>query len=134
MRSDTQTIEIAAPAGGTLAFLADPQMLPRWAIGFAKAVARDGDRWVVETGSGAEMGIDIRADDAAGTVDFHMSPAPGREVVAYGRVVPNGTGCEFVFTQFQAAGMPDDMFDAQVAALGHELVALRALLEVQCPT
>jgi hypothetical protein len=29
--------------------------------------------------------------------------------------------------------LPDDVFDAQVRAVAHELVALKALLEVQCP-
>jgi hypothetical protein len=48
-------------------------------------------------------------------------------------VLPRGDGAEYVFTQFQAPGMPDAVFDGQVAALAHELVALKALLEVECP-
>jgi hypothetical protein len=47
--------------------------------------------------------------------------------------VPNDDGTEFVFTQFQQPGTPDEVFDQLVAALGHELVALKALLEVSCP-
>jgi hypothetical protein len=29
--------------------------------------------------------------------------------------------------------MPDEVFDQVVAAVSHELVALKALLEVECP-
>jgi hypothetical protein len=43
MRSDTQTITIAAPPEDVLAFVGDGANLPRWAIGFAKAIQPDGD-------------------------------------------------------------------------------------------
>jgi len=36
---------------------------------------------------------------------------------------------EYVFTQFQTTGMPDDVFTGQVHALREELVILKALLE-----
>ena len=49
------------------------------------------------------------------------------------RVIANDDAAEYVFTQFQDAGMPDAAFDAQVRALGHELDALKAHLEVACP-
>jgi len=75
----------------------------------------------------------IAVDPTAGTVDFRMRPAPGVEATAYARAVPNGDGTELVFTQFQQPGTPDEVFDQLVAAVGHELVALKALLEVSCP-
>lgn len=50
MRSDTQTVTIEASPRDVVAFVADGGNLPRWAIGFAKAVRPDGDRWVVTTG------------------------------------------------------------------------------------
>ncbi|MBL8607619.1 MAG: hypothetical protein JNL38_09875 [Myxococcales bacterium] len=62
-----------------------------------------------------------------------MSPAPGVEAVAASRVVPAGDGVEYVFTQLQAPGMPDDVFAKNVRALEHELAVLKALLEVECP-
>ena len=47
-------------------------------------------------------------------IDYHLTPAPGVEAVAYSRLVPNGAGVEYVFTQFQAPGMPDEVFAGQV--------------------
>ncbi len=132
MRSDTQTVTIEAPPEAVLRFVADARNLPRWAIGFAKDVRPDEHRWMVRTGQG-EMPFAIDAHEATGTVDFHMEPAPGARATAYARVVPNGEGAEFVFTQLQQPGTPDDVFEQLVAAVGHELVALKALLEVACP-
>ncbi len=132
MRSNTQTISINSPADKAFALVADPSHLPRWAIGFAKAIAPDGDAWLVTTGQG-QMPLRCVTDERLGVIDFHMSVAEGVEAVAHSRVLRRGDDAEYVFTQFQAPGMPDNVFDGQVQALGHELVALKALLEVECP-
>lgn len=132
MRSDTRSISIDASPQKVVKFLADPENLPRWAVGFAKAVRRDGPRWVVETGNG-EMGVRVVGDERLGVVDFYLSPAPGVEALAASRAIPNGDGVEYVFTQFQAPEMPDEIFVKSVQALTHELTVLKALLEIQCP-
>ena len=132
MRADTQTVTIQAAPTEVLNFVADGANLPRWAIGFAKSVARRGQVWVVTTGSG-EVPTTITIDEPVGTVDFHMDMGAAGEARAYARVLPNEAGSEFLFTQFQGPGVPDDVFEQLVAAVGHELAALKALLEVECP-
>jgi len=133
MRSDTQSVAVEAPAGEVFAIVADPRRLPEWAIGFAHAVTeRPEGTWTVTTATG-EVGLAVRSDAARGTVDFHMEPAPGVEIVAWSRVVGDDRQSVFVFTQFQAPGMPDEVFDAQVEALRHELTVLKARLEIRCP-
>lgn len=132
MRADTQTVSIEAPAERVVTFLEDPANLPRWAVGFAKAVRQTEGGWTVQTGS-AEMGIRVDADPRRGTVDFWMSPAPGVQILAPSRVVPRGRGSEFIFTQFQAPDMSDQAFASSIATLKHELIVLKALLEVECP-
>lgn len=132
MRADTRTISIEAEPEKVFRLVADPSQLPRWAVGFAKAVRPAGDGWVVQTGSG-EVPLRVRADLATGTVDFVMRPAPDAEVVASSRVLARGRGSEYVFTQVQPPGMPDDAFQASVSAVVHELTMLKALLEVSCP-
>ena len=66
---------------------------------------------------------------------FIMSVAPGLEAVAYSRVVPNDSGAEYVFTQFQLPGMADEVFAAQRVALAEELAILPILFRAQmaCP-
>jgi hypothetical protein len=132
MRSNTQTVTIDVEPEQVVGFVGQAENLPRWAIGFAKDVRRDADRWIVTTGQG-EVAVTIAVDEVVGTVDFHMQPAPGVDAVAFARVVPNGDCAEFLFTQFQQPGVDDDTFAQLVAAAGHELIALKALLEVACP-
>ena len=132
MRADTRSVSIQSPAAKVARFLADPANLPRWAVGFAKAVRSEAGRWYVRTGAG-EMGVRIVADEASGVVDFLVSPAPGVEALAASRVIPRGEACEYVFTQFQAPGTSDEGFDQSVRALAHELSVLKALMEVECP-
>jgi hypothetical protein len=132
MRSDTQSVTIGTTPKDVLRFVGDGTNLPRWAIGFAKSVRACESGWIVTTGQG-EVPTSIAVDEATGTVDFRMEPAPGAEASAYARIVPNGDGAEFIFTQMRQPGVPDDVFDRLVTAVGHELAALKALLEVECP-
>jgi hypothetical protein len=133
MRADTKTVAIHAPRHSVIEFLANPENLPRWAIGFARSVRRDGERWFVTTQGGGEIAVRVAADAALGVIDFYMSPAPGVEGMAASRVVPRGDGVEYVFTQVQMPGMTDDAFAKSAEAVAHELAVLKALLEVDCP-
>jgi hypothetical protein len=103
-------------------------------VGFARGIRREGDAWIVQTAQG-EMPVRVVADAAQGTIAFHMGVTPGLEAVAYSRVVPNGSGAEYVFTQFQLPGMADEVFAAQRAALAEELALLPILFRAQiaCP-
>ena len=132
MRADTRAISIDADPAKVHDFLADPRNLPRWAVGFARSVRPDGDSWLVETSAGP-MPVRIVAEPRTGTVDFVMTPAPGTEARAASRVIGRPGGAEYVFTQFQGPGMTDDLFTANVRAIEHELIVLKALMEVECP-
>ena len=134
MHADTQTTTLPVSAEDAFAFLAQPENLPRWAVGFARGIRREGDEWILQTAQG-EMPVRVCADATRGTIDFHMRVARGLETIAYSRVVPNDSGAEYVFTQFQLPGMPDEIFAAQRAALAEELAILPILFRAQvaCP-
>jgi hypothetical protein len=132
MRSDTTAITIRATPKDVVAFVGEPRHLPRWAIGFAKDVRQENGHWIVSTGQG-EVPVAIEVNEDAGTVDFRMEIGPEADVVAYSRALPNGDGTEYSFTQFQQPGVSDELFEHLVDAVGHELVALKAILEVTCP-
>lgn len=128
MRHHTASIAIDAPPAAAFAFLADATKLPVWAIGFAKAVAPAGDgAWLVTLSSGDTAPLRIEADAATGVVDY-VSDAP-----AHSRVLPHGPGTLYTFSMHKPPGMPDEVFDAQVAELGRELTVLKAHLESACP-
>lgn len=132
VRSDTRAVSIEARPEDVYAFVADPENLPTWAVGFCRAIRREAgtDRWIVTTAHG-EMPIRYMTHEAAHAIDFHFTPTPGVEVAAFSRVVPNGHGSEYIFTQFQPIGMSDDVFSTQTRALVEELQVLRALMHAR---
>jgi hypothetical protein len=135
MRSNTQSVSLPGRPEDVFAFLADPENLPRWAVGFCRSIRRDGvERWIVET-PGGDVPVRYVTNAALGTIDFHMTIASSSDAVAYSRVIANGEHAEYVFTQFQGAGMPDAVFDGQVSALAEELHVLQAIFRARsaCP-
>jgi hypothetical protein len=125
-RSDTQSISIDAPPALVLALVGDPTRLPDWAPDFARAVRRDGDDWMIDTGSG-ELRIRVRVKHALGTVDFLAAGLPaGVEVGAFSRVIPNASGNEYTFTQFLAR---EDDLEHRRAVVAAELETVRRLCE-----
>ena len=85
---------------------------------------------MVATASG-EISMRYETNESAGTIDFRFSPAAGVDAVAFSRVVPNGHGSEYIFTQFQLDAMPNEVFEGQVRALVEELQVLRALIQAR---
>jgi Polyketide cyclase / dehydrase and lipid transport len=128
MRTHTASVNIAAAPAAVLDVVADLDQLPRWAVGFARAVERGPDGVVVTTASGERMPVAVRVDPAAGVVDFDVAGVP-----AYTRAVAAGDQTVYTFTMLQPPEMPDAAFDAQIAALDHELVVLKSIVEVACP-
>jgi hypothetical protein len=129
MRTHTASIQIDAAPAAVLDLVADLDQLPRWAVGFAQAVepGSDGGR-VVVTGSGERLPVGVRRDRDAGVVDFDVAGVP-----AYTRAMAVNGSTLYAFTMVQPPQMPDAAFDAQIAALEHELVVLRSIVEVACP-
>ena len=134
MKSDTKTITIEQDEQTVFEFVANPENLPSWAKGFARSIRRVDEGWIIETPHGEQLNLRYVIDAEYGIVDYHISPAPGVEFVVPSRVVPNGTGAEYIFTQFQLANMPDAVFEGQVRTLTQELAILKNMLEVACPT
>jgi hypothetical protein len=133
MRTHVASIEISATVDDVVAFVADAEKLPVWAIGFAKAIDRDGDGWVVATAGGERVRLQVDADPARGVVDYVLQPAPGVDVTAATRAVATPGGAVYTFVMVQAPGMSEETFDAQIAELGRELTVLKAHLETSCP-
>jgi Polyketide cyclase / dehydrase and lipid transport len=130
VRSDTRTITIGAPRDDVFAFLADPTNLPSWAPAFASAVHRDGDDWIVVQGP-IELRLRVAADLERGTVDLHVTPPDGTSRTAYGRVLPNGDGAEYLFTLFHSDSRSDEQVARQAAEMEEELRRVKTLCELR---
>src|SRR4051812_8916209 len=102
-RSETRSIAIDAAPETVLDVVGDARRLPAWAPGFARGIEAEGAYWRIDTGDG-EARIDVRVGREHGTVDIVSADDPRRG--AFSRVVPNGSGSEYLFTLFfpEAAG------------------------------
>ena len=47
------------------------------------------------------------------------------------RIIPNGSGCELIFTLFRLPGASDEKFAADAEWVMRDLTALKNLLETQ---
>src|SRR3954452_3526301 len=127
IRSVTRSISIQAPPTAVLDVVGDARALPRWAPGFARAVRADGSRWIVDTGAG-EARIDVSVSRERGSVDIVSADDPRRGV--FTRVLANGDGSEYLFTQFFPDSATDADVQRQVAVVEGELETVRRLSEV----
>jgi|1185.fasta_scaffold1123316_1 hypothetical protein len=127
-RSETRSISIQAPPEAVLDFVGDALTLPRWAPGFARSVRADGDHWLVDTGAG-EARVALLVSRERGTVDIVSGADPGRGV--FTRVLANGEGSEYLFTQFFPESVSADDIAAQVAVVERELRAVREACEAR---
>jgi hypothetical protein len=125
-QAQTRSIAIAASPGTVIELLADGNRLPEWAPGFAPEVHAEDDAWLVGSGDG-RFKIRIRSSAEVGTVDF-LSAADER-LGAFGRVIPNGEGSEFLFTLQFPPGTDGEAIEAQLRVVEDELEAVRTLAE-----
>jgi hypothetical protein len=125
-RSETRSISISAPPDAVLDFVGDARTLPRWAPAFARAVEPDGEHWLVDTGEG-EIRVAVDVSRERGTVDIVSTTEPRRGV--FTRVLGNGAGSEYLFTQFFPDGTSEEAIARQVAVVEGELRTVRDACE-----
>jgi hypothetical protein len=128
MRSATVTTVLSAAQPAVFDYLADIEHLPEWATEFARELRRDGEDYKVVNGRG-EFVFSLEPDRASGVIDMFAGPTRDEMAVFPTRAValPDGRTA-YSFTMFQGPGMPDDLFEAQLASLRRELANLEALI------
>lgn len=125
MRSETVTVVLDAPKAEVFDFLSRVECLPVWATEFARELKWENGTAKVVNGLG-EFWFRIDADRDTGVIDMRSGPEQDVLALFPTRVVPLGERSAFMFTMFQAPGMPDELFASQHASLLRELEGLRA--------
>jgi len=128
MRNRTVTAVLDADRDTVFEFMADIERLPEWATEFARELRRDGDDHKVINGLG-EFYFAIEAHEETGVIDMYAGPAKDQMAIFPTRVValPDGRSA-FSFTMFQAADMPDELFEAQYESLQREFANIERIL------
>lgn len=123
------SVFIAAPAPTVYAYAADPTRLPTWAAGLAQSsLEHVDDTWFADSPMG-RVRVDFTGPNDLGVLDHTVTLPGGEQVLNPLRVIPDGTGCEVVFTVRQRAGMSEESFEDDCRAVAADLDALRSLIE-----
>jgi hypothetical protein len=109
-------------------FAQRPENFARWASGAAKSLRREGGDWVADGPDGRAV-LRFAPRNEFGVLDHTVILASGAEIHMPVRVVPNGPGCEVMFTLFRQPGMTDAVFARDADWVAKDLAALKVLLE-----
>jgi hypothetical protein len=118
-RSRHISVWIDAAPDAVYAFASDRAELPRWAAGLADPALSDAE-------------VEFAPRNEFGVLDHVVRLPSGAAVYNPMRVIPAGQGetrCEVVFTVRRRAGVTDEEFEADAAAVAADLETLRGLLE-----
>jgi hypothetical protein len=120
---------IDCPAGDVYEYAANPVNLSSWAAGLAhQDVELVDGQWVVDSPMGRVV-VAFAPSNDFGILDHDVTLPDGETVRNPMRVIPNGDGCDVVFTVHRRPGMSATEFAADVDAVTADLAALRTLLE-----
>jgi hypothetical protein len=126
-RAHTVSVGIAVALKETYSYASDPANLPIWAPGFVKTIEKRGAHWVADTPLG-EARIRFAAANSFGVLDHDVELPTGNFHNAV-RVIPNGVGCEVLFTLIQLPGISDEQFQVDMDTVRADLNKLRTVLE-----
>ena len=120
---------IDCPAGDVYDYASNPENLSRWAAGLAHQDVQLVDRqWVVESPMGRVI-VAFAPPNDFGIVDHDVTLPDGETVRNPMRVIPNGDGCDVIFTVRRRSGMSEADLAADVEAVTADLATLRSLME-----
>lgn len=132
MKAKTINTTIHCSPQRAIAFLSDPQNLPRWHRAFCRSVRREGEGWMVQTHR-KTVPLQILRDDRSGVVDFLFKFDADFEWLVPSRVLANGNGSELVLTLIQPDGTSDADYHRHLQWAFDALRDAKKLLEQEQP-
>jgi hypothetical protein len=124
------TVSIDRPAGEVYDYAADPRHLPEWAAGLAGGIRLEAGEWVADSPMGRVV-VRFVPRNEFGVLDHDVTLPSGATVPNPLRVLPDGEGCEVVFTLRRQPAMTDAEFAADAAAVTADLATLKRVVEVR---
>jgi hypothetical protein len=120
---------IERSADEVYAYVSDPRNLSAWAGGLAERDAElvDGE-WVIESPMGRVV-VAFAPSNPYGVLDHDVTLPSGETVSNPVRVIPNGDGCDVVFTVHRRTGVSAAELAADANAVAADLATLRDLMQ-----
>jgi hypothetical protein len=119
---------IDRPAADAYDYASDPANLPSWASGLGSSVENVDGQWFVDTPSG-RVGIALVERNRFGVLDHELTLPSGEVIYNPMRVIPDGDGCEVVFTVRRRPDMTDEDFRRDAGLVQADLTRLKRVLE-----
>jgi hypothetical protein len=106
----------------------DPANIPNWALGLGSSVENVDGSWFIQTGSG-RVGFAFAERNKFGVLDHDVTLPSGDVIHNPMRVIPDGSGCEVVFTLRRLPEMSDEDFTRDAVLVQADLTRLKRVLE-----
>jgi hypothetical protein len=124
------SVSIVRPLDAVYQFAANPENMPKWAVGLGTSFSPRGDgSWLAEGGPVGGATVRFVERNRLGVLDHDVTVASGETIHNPIRVLPNGAGSEVVFTLFRRAGVSSAQFAQDAQAVEKDLRTLKRLLE-----
>ena len=124
----TLSVSIEADAQKVYAFASNGANLSLWASTFCLSVEPDGEDWRIETPQGT-MTMRLAKPNIFGVLDHIVQPPDAEPIYVPMRVVPNGDGCDVLFTLFKLPSMSEERYEADLAFVRQDLQRLKTIME-----
>jgi hypothetical protein len=122
----SQSVDV--PADEVYRFASQMENLPQWASGLAAGIEHEGGAWFAKSPMG-RVKIEMAAPNKSGVLDHDVTLPDGTRVHNALRVTPCGPGSLLTFVVLRLPGVAQDAFEADVAHVQRDLLALKTLLE-----
>ena len=109
-------------------YASDPANLPNWAPGLGSSVENVDGQWFVETSEG-RVGVAFAPANEYGVLDHEVTLPSGDVIYNPMRVVPDGNGCEVVFSLRRLPDMSEEDFARDAGLVQADLTRLKRVLE-----
>ncbi len=132
-RSETLSVTLETSFDRAWELLSNPENLHLWTVDFAlERPQKVGKFYKVQTPRGP-LDLFIHCDRTTGVIDFHYG-REGRFGCSPSRLLADGDGVIYIFTQFEPEGAPPGLFERLVNNVRQEFRILRDRLEPSSST
>jgi hypothetical protein len=122
------SVHIDRPLDVVYEYAGDPTNMPAWAPGLLKSLEQVDGQWIAESGAG-RLVIEFTPPNPYGVLDHDVTFPSGQTFHNPLRVLPDGDGCEIVFTVRRQPDMTDAEYDRDCGAVLADLQALKRIVE-----
>ncbi|WP_082232032.1 hypothetical protein [Halobacillus massiliensis] len=127
--SKTVSVSINRPMEEVYQFVLEPMNLAAWAKSFCLSVAKKEGDWIAETEDGWAK-VEFVPENEYGVLDHYVTMGTGAEILNPMRVVPNGSGCEVIFTLYQLPEVSEEDFLLDAVLVSKDLQMLKETVEL----